>query len=257
MVVRVSGTLVHGSGLFAGLLFAPLVPDLLTKPYLVRDFTRGMDGLPELRSTGYAFDVGRYPARYELLPPPGSTPNALPRYTYGRYHERRRAMYETDLFTSDADPWAGAAHEEQRDVHIGIDVGGDVGQAVHSVADCVVHSCGYNPAAGDYGHVVVTEQCLNDRRVWALYGHLSAASTAGKQPGDRIERGAVLGWLGDTHENGGWPAHVHFQLSLVEPATHDMPGVVTASQLREALETYPDPRMVLGQLYEGEGLFES
>ena len=79
MVVRVSGTLVHGSGLFAGLLFAPLVPDLLTKPYLVRDFTRGMDGLPELRSTGYAFDVGRYPARYELLPPPGSTANALPR----------------------------------------------------------------------------------------------------------------------------------------------------------------------------------
>ena len=163
-------------------------------------------------------------------------------------------MYSTDLFGS-ADPWVGSA-EGVRDVHVGIDVGGDVGLPVHSVAKCVVHSAGYNPAAGDYGHVVVTEQRLHGRRVWALYGHLSAASTAGKKPGDTIERGAVLGWLGDEHENGGWPSHVHFQLSLVEPDTHDMPGVVSNEQLKQALETYPDPRMVLGQLYEGEGLFE-
>ena len=49
---------------------------------------------------------------------------------------------------------------------------------------------------------------------------------------------------------------MHFQLSVVEPETHDMPGVVSASQHAEALEVYPDPRMVLGPLYEGDGLFE-
>ena len=49
---------------------------------------------------------------------------------------------------------------------------------------------------------------------------------------------------------------VHFQLSLVEPETHDMPAVVSASQHAAALEQYPDPRTVLGPLYEGDGLFE-
>ena len=64
------------------------------------------------------------------------------------------------------------------------------------------------------------------------------------------KRGAVLGWLGDTHENGGWPAHVHFQLSLVEPATHDMPGVVSAAQRDRARLEYPDPRLIAGMLYK-------
>jgi hypothetical protein len=35
-----------------------------------------------------------------------------------------------------------------------------------------------------------------------------------------------------------------------------MPGVVSTAQHKKALETYPDPRMVLGSLYEGDGLFE-
>eukprot|EP00966_Prymnesium_polylepis_P148582 3432355-Prymnesium_polylepis.1 len=62
--------------------------------------------------------------------------------------------------------------------------------------------------------------------------------------------------MGGVHENGGWPSHVHFQLSVVRPETHDMPGVVSASQHHAALKRYPDPRMVLGPLYEGDGLFE-
>lgn len=62
-------------------------------------------------------------------------------------------MYTSELFTS-ADPWAdGVPPEEQRDIHIGVDVGGPVGTAVHAVADGVLHSVGYNPAPLDYGHV--------------------------------------------------------------------------------------------------------
>lgn len=216
--------LVEGSGLFAGLLFHPLVPKLFDAPYLVRDFTEGMDHLPKLEDTGYVHDVGRY-------------------------NERRRAMYETALFGSD-DPWAEKG--EPRDIHIAIDIGGPAGTPIHSVADCTIHSVGYNAADGDYGHVIVTEQVLNGHRVFALCGHLDAASTAGKAKGDKIARGDVLGWFGDRHENGGWHPHVHFQLSLVEPATHDMPGVVSSSQHAQALRDYPDPRMVLGALYEGD-----
>ena len=51
------------------------------------------------------------------------------------------------------------------------------------------------------------------------------------------------------HENGGWEPHLHFQLSYQEPETHDMPGVVAPSDREEALQIYPDPRLVLGTLY--------
>ena len=61
--------------------------------------------------------------------------------------------------------------------------------------------------------------------------------------------GSILGWLGDRTENGGWNPHVHFQLSLVEPITHDLPGVVSAVDRDWARKNYPDPRLVLGPLY--------
>ena len=38
----------------------------------------------------------------------------------------------------------------------------------------------------------------------------------------------------DTHENGGWPPHLHFQLSNEQPTTHDMPGAVTPAERKNA-----------------------
>ena len=227
---------VAGRGLFAGAIFSPIIPALYDKDtmspnpasYMVRDFTSGMSGLPTLEETGFAHDVGRY-------------------------NERRLAMYETDLFGA-SDPWANEG--DARDIHVGIDVGGPAGTAVHAAASGVIHSCGYNAAPGDYGNVIVTEHYISGRRVWMLYGHLDAASTADKKPGDLVTQGEVLGALGNPSENGGWPPHVHFQLSLVEPETHDLPGVVSSAQHDEALTMYPDPRMVMGRLYEGDGLFQ-
>ena len=108
---------------------------------------------------------------------------------------------------------------------------------------------GYMPADGDYGYVVVTRHTLRGSTVWALHGHLDAASIAGKQRGQRVRKGEVLGWLGSRVENGGWPAHVHFQLSWEDPGTHDMPGVVDPRARESALARYPDPRLVLGPLY--------
>ena len=43
--------------------------------------------------------------------------------------------------------------------------------------------------------------------------------------------------------------HVHFQLAVNPPPTHDMPGVVALSDRDEALLEYVDPRYVLGELY--------
>jgi len=158
-------------------------------------------------------------------------------FSVGKYDEVRPNMYNTELFGG------------ERDVHVGIDIGGPVGTPCMAFMDGEISHFGYNPAAGDYGNVVITKHEIDGVPVWALYGHLNAASIEGKRVGQRIEGGEVIAWFGAFEENGGWEPHLHFQLSLIEPETHDMPGVVAPDDRGQALKDYPDPRLVLGPLY--------
>ena len=59
----------------------------------------------------------------------------------------------------------------------------------------------------------------------------------------------MIAFVGSKEENGGWEQHVHFQLSWEEPVDNDLPGVVAIEDRESALEKYPDPRIVLGQIY--------
>ena len=70
-----------------------------------------------------------------------------------------------------------------------------------------------------------------------------------KKIGQKISHGEIICWMGDKHENGGWESHLHFQLSIIEPKTHDMPGVIDPNEREMALINYPDPRLVLGPIY--------
>ncbi|NOY25206.1 MAG: peptidoglycan DD-metalloendopeptidase family protein [Oligoflexia bacterium] len=157
-------------------------------------------------------------------------------WAIGRYDEVR-AIYDQPLF------------DGGRTVHVGVDLGGPVGTAVHAFTECTVLHSGINAAKGDYGGTVVTGQRVEGRTLWALYGHLSHHSVHHSPVGRCLSRGQVLGWLGDHDENGGWPPHVHFQLSLRRPPTFDLPGVVSQAERAGALQIYPDPRSVLGPLY--------
>jgi murein DD-endopeptidase MepM/ murein hydrolase activator NlpD len=158
-------------------------------------------------------------------------------YSIGRYDEVRPGMYVTDLF------------EGERFIHIGVDVGGPIGTACMAFAAGEIVEFGYNPEAGDYGHVVITHHRLNGVDLWALYGHLDKASIEGKIRGQKVAAGEVIGWFGRKDENGGWPPHLHFQLSLIEPVTHDFPGVVSPEERAQALLDFPDPRLVMGPIY--------
>ena len=154
---------------------------------------------------------------------------------WGRYDEDRRGVYTTALFAG------------RRTLHVGVDLGGPVGTPVMAFSDGHVVHAGYNPAPGDYGHVLVTEHQLDGAPIWALWGHLSAASVPLRTPGTTFRAGEVLGWMGAHHDNGGWPPHLHLQLATTRPATHDLPGAVDPAQRPEALAAYPDPARVLGR----------
>lgn len=175
-------------------------------------------------------------------------PHAPP-FAIGRYDEDRVGLYSSDLFHDLENSIDG--YQGKRTVHIGIDLEGPVGTPVHAFSKGTIHSVGYNPALGDYGHVmVICHELPKSRKVYALYGHLSADSIQGRMAGQRVASGEQIGRIGDFFENGGWFfPHVHFQLAIKAPQTHDMPGAVSFEDRAMALVDYPDPRYVLGPLY--------
>jgi peptidoglycan LD-endopeptidase LytH len=206
---------------------------------------------------------GRWPRR-RIRTTVSSSSNLYNRYSIGKYDENRVQMYDSDLFDNvdhTIDGYGG-----RRTVHLGMDLSAPVGTPIHAFTDGVVHSVGYNPDHGDYGYAIVIEHywrqhssssSSNDndtQRVWALYGHLDKSTVTRKRscrPGLLVEKGQVIGRVGDIYENGGWDApHVHFQLSTQPPdQPHDMPGASSVEDRPKALLQYPDPRYVLGPLY--------
>ena len=158
-------------------------------------------------------------------------------FSIGKYDEVRPNLYNTELFGG------------ERNVHIGIDIGGPIGTPCMAFMDGEISHFGYNPEAGDYGNVIITKHEIGGVTVWALFGHLDSKSIEGKRVGQRINGGEVIGWFGAFEENGGWEPHLHFQLSTIKPETHDLPGVVSIEDSAIALKLYPDPRFVLGPIY--------
>lgn len=156
----------------------------------------------------------------------------------GRYDEDRRRLYDTALFTG-----------EERTLHVGIDLGGPVGTPLYACTDGWIHAAGYNGEPGDYGCTLVLRHRVDGEDLWMLLGHLSQASIRGREHGQPVQRGQIIGWLGDSDENGGWPPHVHVQLARTAPEGADMSGVVHVRDRETALREHPDPRLLLGPLY--------
>lgn len=155
----------------------------------------------------------------------------------GGYNEKRKGMYLAPHF------------EGKRYIHMGIDIWADAGEPVYAFHDGKVAYAGDKDRQGDYGGTIVTVHELGDETLFALYGHLSKASPERVEAGDLITAGEKIGELGTKEENGGWIPHLHFQLSWKDPKEADMPGVVSDADHASALETYPDPKLVLGNLF--------
>ena len=182
---------------------------ILPEDYWVYDFTKGVD--PDF--------ICPYP------------------YQIGRYDETRPGMYDDELFGG------------KRNHHVGIDLGAPAGEPVHSFANGVVFSKGINSEVGSYGPTIIIQYELENKPIWALYGHLSLESLDMVNVGESVEEGQIIATVGSKEVNGGWDPHVHFQLSWEEPNNNDLPGVVALEDRELALEKYPDPRIVLGPIY--------
>ncbi len=168
----------------------------------------------------------------------GQDPRNTPgKFGIGRYGEKRPSMYAADIFRD--------ANGQVRNIHLGLDISGPVGTPIYSFTDGKILMSGYNSADGDYGYTLITEHFVENRPLYALWGHLNKKSFESNFVGKKISSGEVFAWMGDFHENGGWPPHLHFQISTVRPEKCDMPGVCTERDLTNFMRNYPDPRLVL------------
>ncbi|HSA57409.1 MAG TPA: aminotransferase class III-fold pyridoxal phosphate-dependent enzyme [Gemmatimonadaceae bacterium] len=160
----------------------------------------------------------------------------------GRYDEVR-PIYTTDLFRV-----AGNDGPEWRTVHTAIDLFQPAGAPIFAPLGGRVHSVRDNDNPGDYGPTVILEHHVAEGLTfWTLYGHLSRATLSHLGPGDELQAGDRVGWLGSEAENGGWAPHLHFQIicDLLD-RTGDFPGVARPAEREVWLSLSPDPSAMLG-----------
>ncbi len=85
--------------------------------------------------------------------------------------------------------------------HQGLDISTERGRPVYATADGLVDSASYN---GDFGNLVVLR---HDFGLSTRYGHLSAFKV---RPGQSVQRGDVIGFVGSTGRATG--AHLHYEI---------------------------------------------
>lgn len=158
-------------------------------------------------------------------------------YAAGGYGEDRQLYQMSNLFSGD---------EEARTLHLGIDLWTRAGTPVHAALGGRVHSTANNDTFGDYGPTIILEHQIEGVQFHTLYGHLSRHSLERMTVGHVIQTGARIGWLGDMHENVGWPAHLHFQVICnIGDWRGDYPGVCRPSDKSQWLEKCPNPNLLL------------
>ncbi len=156
----------------------------------------------------------------------------------GRYDEDRVLYRHSPLFDGEI---------ERRSIHLGIDLFVVEGTEVRSPLSAQVHSLADNHQLGDYGPTVILQHEVEGCSFFTLYGHLSRDTLDNLVVGQHLERGDSFARIGDIHENGGWPPHLHFQIIAdLMGREGDFPGVAAPSERARYLELCPDPNLLLG-----------
>jgi 4-aminobutyrate aminotransferase-like enzyme/Ser/Thr protein kinase RdoA (MazF antagonist) len=182
----------------------------------------------------------------------GREPEAAPggEVGVGRYCEHR-AVYTTAAFAPTGEARDGP--DQRRTVHLGVDLFVPPGTPVHAPLPGVVRAAADNAEPLDYGPVVVLEHATPAGvPFFTLYGHLSRHGLALLEEGQAVEPGDVIGAVGTSAENGGWPPHVHVQVltalvgvpAITTPVT--APGVAPRAELALWQSVSPDPNLLLG-----------
>ena len=161
----------------------------------------------------------------------------------GRYNEAR-LLYAGEQFKSE-----DGDSNEQRTIHLGIDLFMEAGEPILAPLPGTIHSFANNKMPLDYGPTLILQHQIGQtsESFFTLYGHLSLDSLDGLYEGMSIKKGEQIAKLGTTEINGGWPPHLHFQIiSDMLDKKGDFPGVAAPGQRDVWLSICSDPNLILG-----------
>lgn len=158
---------------------------------------------------------------------------------FGGYLEVRDIYNRSEHFNK-------LSEENQRNIHLGIDLWCDAGTDILAVLDGEIHSFKNNVNYGDYGPTIIIKHSIEGNEFYSLYGHLSLESLEDISVGKKVKQGDKIGTLGDSSVNGDYAPHLHFQLIIdIEDYYGDYPGVSSKKTLDFYKQNCPNPNLLL------------
>ncbi len=158
---------------------------------------------------------------------------------YGGYLEQRD-IYSRSTYFKDS------TTENERNIHLGVDLWCKADTKVLAVLDGEIHSFQNNTNFGDYGPTIIVKHKVDNIEFYSLCGHLSLTSIEGLTVGKKIQQSEVIGTIGDSSVNGDYASHLHFQLiKNMEDKFGDYPGVTSEKELDFYKNNCPDPDLLL------------
>lgn len=157
-------------------------------------------------------------------------------FAVGGYNEERSVYQQSSVFDTE---------NGSRSIHLGIDIWLPAQTPIFAPLSGKVHSFANNAATGDYGGTIILEHELENTVFYTLYGHLSLDSLQNLYEGKVFEKGELLCRLGEPAENGGWVAHLHFQIIAdMRGKKGDFIGVAPKSERDYYLALCPNPLLI-------------
>ncbi|WP_273292686.1 peptidoglycan DD-metalloendopeptidase family protein [Winogradskyella sp.] len=158
---------------------------------------------------------------------------------FGGYLEQRGIYQRSDYFNQE-NP------EEERNIHLGMDLWIEADSPVFVPIDGTIHSFKNNTNYGDYGPTIILQHHFEVEKFFTLYGHLSLESIKDLQVGAEVKQGQQLATLGTAEVNGDYPPHLHFQIiKEIQGFKGDYPGVSNQLDVAFYKKNCPDPNLLL------------
>lgn len=148
----------------------------------------------------------------------------------------KRTVYTGEMFVS------RFIADTRRICHLGLDLFLPAGAPVFTPLEAVVKSVEVEHEPLGYGCLIALEHSPADGpRFTSLWGHLAHEALSRLKPGDKLEAGALVGYMGAPAENGGWAPHLHLQISAdTTLSATEILGVGEEAYLDVWAELFPD-----------------
>jgi len=134
-------------------------------------------------------------------------------------------------------------------IHLGLDIFAELGTSIFVPLEGTVHFVQKKKEdKRSCSSAVILRHRVDKGKIvfYTLYRNLARNSLARLSPGRIIKKREKIGKIASSEENGGWPAHVHFQVILdLLSLNCDFPGIAQYPERQVWLSLCPDPNLIL------------